>query len=114
MEKEMVIDTLRECVTASSNCYLSSRSSEDRSLTRCMVLCRDCIDICKVCISALERNSEHSEQLLTVCEDICRNCAAEASRHDHVNCEECAHVCQHCSEVCSSYLAHVILVRVFN
>jgi hypothetical protein len=71
------------------------------AFARCMMLDKDCEEICRLTAQILERNSENGELLLKICSDVCEICAVECEKHpEAMHCKECADVCRRCAEMC--------------
>lgn len=55
---------------------------------------------CTQAARLLQRDSIIGHQYLLLCEEICRLCAAECSKHDHEHCRQCAVACEECADAC--------------
>jgi hypothetical protein len=67
----------------------------------CISLDRDCADICRQAAILLQRDSKIGHQYLLLCEEICRICAEECSKHAQMNhCKLCAVICLKCADAC--------------
>jgi hypothetical protein len=98
------IQTLLECAFACEHCAASCLHEDDvKMMVRCIALDRDCADICTQAARLLQRNSEITREYLQVCEQICRMCSEECSKHQHMeHCRMCSEACLRCAEACSS------------
>lgn len=105
MENKKIIDTLYFCAAQCNHCYNACQIEKDKDkLQRCMMLDRDCEDICRLTGQLLERNSENSELFLKLCGKICEKCAAECETHGELeHCKKCAEACRKCAEMCQDY-----------
>jgi hypothetical protein len=93
--------TLMDCAMACENCATACLNEDNvKSLTACIILDRDCADICTLAARLLKRNSSIARQYLLLCEEICRMCADECSKHEHDHCKQCAEACLACAEAC--------------
>jgi len=99
-----LIQKLLDCVSACDHCATASLQEENAAhLADCIRLTRDCADICSQSDRLLQRDSEIALQFLLLCEEICRKCAEECSKHDHEHCQKCAEVCIACADVCHNH-----------
>lgn len=46
-------------------------------MTRCIMMCRDCADMCMMTSTMMCRGSEYVRQMCNMCADMCRACAQE-------------------------------------
>lgn len=69
---------------------------------QCIILCRDCADICALCARFEGRGSAYHKDLCALCAKICTACAAECTKHaeHHASCKACAEACKKCAEAC--------------
>ena len=78
-------------------------------MQRCLVLCRECHDICLSTVShCLAKGGRHANAdhigLLLDCAEICQTSAnflTRGSRLHPVTCGACAEICQRCAEQCA-------------
>src|SRR6267143_1214176 len=105
MENRKTIDELYFCAAQCTHCYNACQIDKEKDqLARCMMLDKDCEEICRLTGQLLERNSENAELFLKLCGEICEKCAAECEKHTHLeHCKKCAEVCRKCAEVCLSH-----------
>lgn len=98
---EELVDKLIECASTCEYCATACLKEENLEMMRdCILLDRDCADICRLTATLLSRNSENTGGLLEVCAEICRKCAEECSHHDARHCQDCARICSECEEMC--------------
>ena len=96
-----LIKKLLNCALACENCATLCLQEEDvKMMTRCISLDRDCADICLQAVRLLQRDSQLALQYLLICEEACRLCAEECSKHNHDHCKTCAAACIECAEAC--------------
>ena len=100
--KQSLINLINECAQACNNCATACLNEEDvQMLTSCIRLDVDCADICRTTAAFLERSSDNSDVVLSVCALICDNCGDECEKHSHMkHCKICAEVCRQCAESC--------------
>ncbi|MBS7564368.1 four-helix bundle copper-binding protein [Mucilaginibacter sp. Bleaf8] len=99
-----VIQKLIDCALACENCASACLQEEDvKMMAGCIRLDRDCADICSQAARLLQRQSDIALQYLLLCEEICRQCAAECGKHQHDHCQQCALACLVCAEACHAH-----------
>jgi hypothetical protein len=99
-----LIQKLLNCMLACEHCASACLQEEDvQMMTRCISLDRDCADICTQGARLLQRDSVIAHQYLVLCEEICRLCANECSKHNHDHCQQCAQACSICAEACHEH-----------
>jgi hypothetical protein len=104
---EKVIEELYTCSSACDNCHRACMEEPNKDeLIRCMMLDKECLEICRLTGSLLDENSENGEKFLNLCIEICHSCAEECRKHSHEHCRLCAEACERCAQVCSDYLHH--------
>jgi hypothetical protein len=101
-ENQKLIETLGDCIAECNNCIISCLNEPNvKMLAHCIKMNMDCVEICKVTLSFVSRDSEHAFQLRDECEEICRCCANECSKHEHMeHCRICAEVCRETAALC--------------
>lgn len=105
-QNRSAIDALQECILACEHCATACLQEEDvKMMARCIMLDRDCADICRLTMTLLARGSEHGKHLLRECMEVCEACAAECAKHQHDHCQQCAEACRRCVEACQSLAA---------
>jgi hypothetical protein len=114
---DALIRCIEECHACAQICLACADAciAEDnvKELTQCIRLDLDCADVCSATGVIASRRSGSNEplirQMLEVCADACRSCAAECSRHArmHEHCRLCADACQSCEEACRAALPAV-------
>ncbi|TVP88673.1 MAG: four-helix bundle copper-binding protein [Alkalicoccus sp.] len=104
LQKEELTKILHECMEACNHCYDACLQEEDvNMMANCIRLDRECADICGFTEQALQRDTPFLEELLQVCETVCKACADECRQHSHDHCRHCAEMCDRCAEACRSY-----------
>ncbi|MBC5773595.1 four-helix bundle copper-binding protein [Pontibacter sp. KCTC 32443] len=96
---------LIKCVTACETCATMCLQEDDvKMMARCIMLDRDCSDICTITAQFVARNSEHARHVMKECIEICRACEEECRKHDHDHCQHCADICRECADACSQWM----------
>ena len=104
MKNKKIIDELYLCAEQCTNCYDACLIEEDKDkLQSCIMLDKDCAEICRLTAQLLERNSECADKFLNLCAEICIDCASECDKHKYEHCQRCAAVCRQCSVM---FLSH--------
>ncbi|RYY36903.1 MAG: four-helix bundle copper-binding protein [Sphingobacteriaceae bacterium] len=99
-----LIKKLIDCAMACEHCATMCLQEDDvKMMAGCISLDRDCADICLQAARLLQRDSEIALQYLLICEEACRLCAEECSKHNHDHCRECAEACIKCADACHEY-----------
>jgi hypothetical protein len=84
--------TILNCAMACEHCATACLHEDDvKNMTGCIALDRDCADICLLAARLLQRDSTIARQYLLLCEEICRMCADECSKHEHDHCSHLHH-----------------------
>jgi hypothetical protein len=97
---------LIKCVTACETCATLCLKEEDvKMMANCIMLDRDCADICMVTARFVARNSAHAKHVMKECIEICRKCAAECAKHEAEHCQHCARICRECADACEQWMA---------
>lgn len=92
---------LLDCAMACEHCAASCLREDDiKNMAVCISLDRDCSDVCILGAKLLRRDSPVARQYLLFCEEVCRMCADECSKHEHDHCQQCAKACIACAEAC--------------
>lgn len=83
------IDSCLACLTTCENCITDCVAGDNRA---CILLCRDCADICALCARFEARDSQFVHGLHALCAEICKACAVECEKHaaHHETCKACA------------------------
>jgi hypothetical protein len=90
------IDACSACVIACEKCITTCIKEGNQS---CILLCRDCADICALCARLAARNSPYSKVFCDLCAKVCKECADECAKHaaHHLSCKECEMACRECA-----------------
>jgi hypothetical protein len=93
------INACMVCVTMCESCITDCIMEGNQ---QCIMLCRDCADICLLYAKLEARGSRYAQQMQSMCVEICEMCAEECMKFSskHASCKECAEACQNCAEVC--------------
>lgn len=106
----MNIDNFQSCIQACNACAVacehcaSACLEEDNmeAMRRCIVLDRDCADLCRMAAALMARGSYQATAFCQLCAKACRACGEECARHQHDHCQQCAQACLRCAEECES------------
>jgi hypothetical protein len=104
MENQKLIQKLLECALTCEHCATSCLQEENVAImAKCISLDRDCSDICLQAARLVQRESPIARQFLLLCEEICRMCAEECSKHHDEHCMRCAEACTICADACHEH-----------
>lgn len=99
-----LLQNLAQCAAACEMCLDACLDEQDvQKMVECIRLDRDCAKICRITASFIASNSDHAQHLVKECEEICRACGDECSKHEADHCQKCARACYECADACSSY-----------
>jgi Domain of Unknown Function (DUF326) len=100
MKKSNCIDACLACVVTCESCVTDCLKTGNQ---QCVLLCRDCADICALCARFEARDSPYYKELCDLCAKVCRACAEECTKHaaHHECCKECAAACRKCADICA-------------
>ena len=103
-KNDNIVQSLLDCAMACEYCaYACLQEPDMKKMSHCIALDRDCADICTLAARMIRRNSAIAMQILLLCEEACRACAAECRRFDHDHCQQCANACDACAEICHKH-----------
>ncbi|MBC7488117.1 MAG: four-helix bundle copper-binding protein [Cytophagaceae bacterium] len=98
------IEACLACAVECEQCATACLNEQDVSkMAKCILIDRDCADICFTTAKLLARDSQHGQHLMAECAEVCEACAAECDKHAHMeHCKVCAEACRACAEECRS------------
>lgn len=101
----LLIESLQNCITTCEKCADACLQEDNlHKMVGCIKLDRDCANICTTALCLLVRDSNYTQSIIELCEQICAECAVECEKHIHDHCKECAKACHRCKEQCRKYL----------
>jgi hypothetical protein len=102
-----LLNALSACSAACEHCATACLDEyEVKMLTHCILLDRDCADICRLTATLIARGSLHGQHLLRECAEVCGLCAVECEKHAHMqHCKECAQACRNCETACREFFS---------
>jgi hypothetical protein len=87
-----------ECASACLLCASACLEQGDApSMARCILLDRECADICHFAAVVIARGDEHLKAVCSICADACRNCSIECAKYPLDFCQKCAEACRRCA-----------------
>jgi hypothetical protein len=99
-----LVDEIMNCASTCEYCATACLNEENPEMMKdCIILDRDCADVCRLTATLLSRNSKNIDKILEACAEICNKCADECSKHEHDHCQDCAKVCRECAEACMEF-----------
>ena len=111
-QNQSLLDPLNACIAACEHCATACLQEDNvKMMARCVLLDRDCADICATTGAVLSRqtgnNVETTSALLEACRTACKTCGDECASHAemHEHCKICAEACRRCERACAELLA---------
>jgi hypothetical protein len=99
------IDQCMQCLQACEECLtLCVTSSHNAEKVTCMMVLRDCIDICDLAVKFMSRGSSHAHHICKECTEICEKCAQECDKMAVDHCKKCAEICRKCAAECKTMM----------
>lgn len=92
------IAAYNSCADACEHCAAACLAERNVVRSRCIELCRDCADLCRMSAMLILRNSDYAVIFAQLCRVACLACAEECASHDSDPCQRCARTCQVCAE----------------
>jgi hypothetical protein len=96
------IDACCVCCEACETCCTSCLSNQKvGTMTRCIMMARDCANMCSTAICLMSRGSEYAKQICNICAEVCDACAVECEKFSSIEeCKQCADACRKCAQEC--------------
>ncbi len=93
------IDACLACLINCEKCITDCVAAGNKE---CILLCRDCADVCALCARFEARGSQFSKNLHGLCAEVCKACSIECAKHasHDTSCKECAETCIKCATIC--------------
>ena len=105
-QTQSLLQILSECVDACEHCATACLQEDNvQMMARCILLDRDCADVCALTYRFVARGSEHAQHLMRECAEICHACVEECAKHEADHCQACAEVCRRCADACRQGLS---------
>ena len=89
------------CLACAKECKASADAFIARSeMAECVRACRDCADMCVLCLSDLRDRSPLLVHSSRMCAWACDLCSFECGKHADEHCKRCVVTCHTCAEEC--------------
>ena len=102
------IDACNNCAECCEACCTECMSNTEMAgmMGRCMMMCRDCADMCRMASMMMARGSEYVKQMCNMCADMCEACAMECEKMGGKMeiCKQCAEMCRMCAQECHNMM----------
>lgn len=101
------IDACCMCAEACEACCTACLSNQQMvgQMTRCIMMMRDCADMCMMATCMMSRGSENAKKMCDMCADMCEACAMECERFSQMEeCKQCADACRICAQECRNMM----------
>jgi hypothetical protein len=106
MRNKDLIHALGNCINACNYCADACLDEANvADMAQCIRTDRVCAEVCSSLNQVLATNYSNVEGLVKYCIEVCKDCKAECSNHEHQHCQDCADACGRCVEACEEYLA---------
>ena len=100
------IEACLKCAAICDHCASSCTKEDDvKMMARCIQLDLECSAICYAAAKLMSLGSEYSNQICSICADICEACGTECANHNNEHCKECSEACFACAEECRRMVA---------
>jgi hypothetical protein len=105
-------EQIQTCIAACADCarectQFCEDHRADSGMLICVINCRDCADLCELCIRALETNSRVAGALCIACAAACDLCIAAFQMHKIELSRRCAEACGRCRVECRTQMAEI-------
>ena len=105
------IDTYKSCLESCTKCLDASRDIsvslferlEPSLLKQGANIMKDCEDICEITLKLLERKSNYSKQICSICADICNECLNTHTLRSSYHFQKHINTFEDCEEDCRKY-----------
>jgi hypothetical protein len=103
---EPCIEALNACIAACGDCATAGmHETNAHAMADCILLNTDCMDICRLLVDYMERDSKMIATLCEACVDVCERCQEECDKYRMDYCRACAEACQACALECRAIIA---------
>ncbi len=105
------MENMQKCIDTCLACFASCEHNAticiDEGFAHCAKRCRDCADVCMLCVKLMARGSEFHEEFCKLCAEVCNECALQCDVHapHHEHCRKCAEKCRACAKECEGMAA---------
>lgn len=96
------VATYNSCADACEHCAAECLMEKNAEHYRCIQLCLDCADLCRLTATLMLRGSEYATASSHLCRVACLACADECAAHESDHCQQCARACQACADAAAS------------
>ena len=104
MRNKELIQKLQDCAAACTYCADACLDEDNlEKMIDCIRTDNECAAICEATVKVAAQKSTTLDQMLKICEEICRKCEEECRKHDSEHCQDCADACKACAEACVEY-----------
>jgi hypothetical protein len=101
MNQEQVQVCIAACGASARECrQFCEEHRADAAMVICVFNCRDCAELCEICIRGLERGTRVAAALCLACASACELCVAAFRLYDTDACRRCKEACCRCALEC--------------
>jgi hypothetical protein len=101
MSREQVDLCIDACTSSARECraFCEQHRSDSRLLV-CVINCRDCAELCEICVEGLKRGVRVAGALCRACAAACDLCVEAFRTGDANDFRSCIEACLHCATEC--------------
>jgi hypothetical protein len=108
MSHEQIQTCIEACIECARKCTeFCNAYRHDRKVLVCVFNCRDCSDLCELCVRGLESRSRVVGALCFACAAACDLCVAAFVRFESEPARQCTEACRRCSAECRTLAAKI-------
>ena len=86
---------MKRCINDCQKCI--SMCKKMGNMKECIKSCEDCIECCMMLMKCKFNNKYLEGCVKQMCKEACLMCASVCKKHEHKECQECAHSCEECA-----------------
>jgi hypothetical protein len=104
-QQRAALEGVARAVQVAGWCGDQCIQTADPSMTACIRLCDDVVELGEAVLSLVPRTSQFGPATLQTFEQAARACARECGQHAHAHCQECAQVLTDTSDAVQQFVA---------
>lgn len=101
---------IESCIKCMNICEMNIKNGHNSGNYTFIHHCRDCADVCNLCVRFSARDSVYTKKIMALCVEICNVCSVECHKNEvhHPTSMACAMACLKCAEDCKNYIQEAI------
>ena len=106
MNQEQIEACITACAAGAQECraFCDAHRTDARMLI-CVINCRDCAELCEICVRGLEHGARVANALCLACAAACELCVSAFRMYDAESCKQCTDACCRCAAECRKLAA---------